>query len=185
MSTGVLESIDRLFADKGAEHYGEGVTQREHALQSALCAEAEGAPETLVVAALLHDVGHFLHPDAQAAADKGVSDRHEHIGAGWLAAGGFPPEVTEPIRLHVDAKRYLCRAEPDYQAELSLASRKSLEAQGGTFDDVDAAAFAARAHADAAIRLRRWDEAAKVVGKPTPDWAHYRDAAARVLAARP
>lgn len=181
--SGVLARIDALYAGKGGDHYGEGVSQMDHALQSAMLAEADGAADALVVAALLHDIGHFLHPDAQAAADRGVSDRHEHIGAGWLAEGGFAAEVTEPIRLHVDAKRYLCAAEPGYRAGLSAASRRSLDAQGGTFDTAAADQFTALPYAGDAVRLRRWDDSAKVVGKPTADWDHYRTTVARVLAA--
>ena len=183
MTGNVLDRIDSLYADKGSEHYGEGVSQLEHALQCALVAESAGASEALIVAALLHDIGHFLHPDAQAAADRGVSDRHEHIGAGWLAEFGFGPAVVEPIRLHVDAKRYLCRTEPEYFVTLSAASRRSLDAQGGVFAQDAADGFAALPYAEDATRLRRWDEAAKVIGKPTPDWAHYCDTVARVLAA--
>jgi len=178
----VLERIEALYAEKGSEHYGEGVSQIEHALQSALVAETEGASETLIVAALLHDIGHLLHPDAQSAADRGVSDRHEFIGAGWLAEGGFGAGVIEPIRLHVDAKRYLCRVESKYRASLSAASQRSLDAQGGIFDTAAADRFAALPYAGDALRLRRWDEAAKVFGKPTPDWDHYRQTISRVLA---
>ncbi len=158
--------LDLLELLGGSAYHGEPVTQLEHALQAATAAERAGAAPTLVAAALLHDVGHLLPAtDAPAA--------HEEVGACWLAAF-FGPEVVEPIRLHVPAKRYLCFAEADYLAGLSAASLASLRVQGGPFTPSEAEDFRRGPHAAAALALRRWDEAAKVPGLATPGMAHFR-----------
>ncbi|OAB55852.1 hypothetical protein AY600_20040 [Phormidium willei BDU 130791] len=175
--------LDRVFAlydARGDERYGEAITQREHALQCGLCAEAEDAGDALVTAAVLHDVGHLLHRDTQASYDRGADDRHEALAAKALA-GLFGPEVVEPIRLHVAAKRYLCFADPAYHAGLSPTSQMSLRLQGGPMSAEEAAAFRAEPGAEAAVRLRRWDEAGKVPGRQTPGLAHYRRIAERCV----
>jgi phosphonate degradation associated HDIG domain protein len=156
-----------LYAEKGGKEYGERVTQTAHALQSAALAEAEQAPPPLVVASLLHDIGHLL---AKQVDD--VDDRHEHIAAGYLARI-FGPAVSEPIRLHVDAKRWLCACEPGYFATLSAASVRSLALQGGPFSPEEAAAFRLRPYAGEAIRLRRWDDLAKIPDAKTKKLGAY------------
>lgn len=162
-----------LYAQSGTAQYGgERVSQLEHALQCAFLAEVEGQPLALVCAALLHDVGHLLHQFGPAPAERGIDDRHEAIGAGVLATW-FPAAVSEPVRLHVNAKRYLCTVDSGYFGRLSAASVRSLGLQGGIFDAAEAAAFLARPHAPAAVCLRKWDEAAKVPGLETPDLAHF------------
>jgi phosphonate degradation associated HDIG domain protein len=167
------DEILRLFETRGcAEYHGEAVSQAEHALQAAHLAEAENAPDALVVAALLHDVGHLISGHEEDAADQGIDDRHEFAGAAWLSHH-FGPDVVEPIRLHVAAKRYLCAAEPDYFSGLSPASRLSLELQGGPFQRDELAAFEANPHHRAAVRLRRWDDTAKVPGLAVPGLEHY------------
>lgn len=173
MTADIIEEIFALFARRGGAHYGEGVTQTEHALQAALAAETSGARPTLVTAALLHDLGHLLQETPEDIAERGVDTEHESVASAWLSRH-FGPEVTEPIRLHVLAKRYLCRAERDYWDLLSPASKLSLKLQGGPLSEAEAAAFRAGAHAEAAIALRRWDDQAKVVGMKTPDLDHYR-----------
>jgi [1-hydroxy-2-(trimethylamino)ethyl]phosphonate dioxygenase len=171
-----VDEVRELFEGAGGRQYGgERVTQLAHALQCAAAAEAAGAPAPLVVAALLHDVGHLVHDLGPRPAGRGIDDRHEERGAEWLARW-FGPDVTELVRLHVDAKRYLCAAEPGYFRGLSPASVCSLALQGGSFDDGGAAAFIVAPHAANAVRLRRWDEAAKVAGLTTPDLAHFEDA---------
>ena len=179
-----MESLDKLFdvleRAGGAQYGQECVTQLAHALQCAQLAEQEGASPGTVVAALLHDVGHLIHDLGENAALRGIDDRHEHSGAGVLGRW-FGPEVVEPVRLHVDAKRWLCQAEPEYFDTLSPASVRSLKLQGGIFSADEADAFLAQPHAGAAVAVRRWDDRAKVEGLPTPTLAHYRTIAERVL----
>ena len=173
-----LAEIEALYARHGGESYGEGVTMLQHALQTAALALAEGADDSLVVAALLHDVGHFLQPTD----DSYGYHKHDRSGGAWLAKR-FGPAVSEPVRLHVAAKRYLCAAEPGYLEQLSAASQQSLALQGGPFDAATAADFRAVPGAAAAIQLRRWDDRAKVAGLATPDLAHFCHYVAAAIAA--
>jgi phosphonate degradation associated HDIG domain protein len=152
-----LREIARLYATRGGLSYGEGVSQLEHALQSAALAEAAGARSAAVAGALLHDVGHLLSGEAESAA---VDLRHEAKGAQMLA-GLFGPDVRGPIALHVAAKRYLCAREPGYHEALSTASQASLALQGGAFDEAGADAFERRPFWREAVALRRWDDLAK------------------------
>jgi predicted HD phosphohydrolase len=142
-------------------------------LQSAHAAERDGAGPTLVAAALLHDYGHLIHDHPEDAADRGLDTRHEEVAFEFLSRH-FGPEVAEPIRLHVAAKRYLCAVEPSYRAALSPASVHSLELQGGPYGLEEVAAFAASPHADAAVRLRRYDDIGKEPELETPGLEHYR-----------
>jgi len=169
-----IDEIFELLRTRGEELYGrEAVTQREHALQCALEAQEAGADDALVAAALLHDIGHLIDPDFDTEADETVDLRHEVKGANYLQQW-FPAAVTEPIRLHVPAKRYLAAVEPGYFETLSPASVHSLDLQGGRFSAAEAADFAAQPHAEASIALRRWDDRAKRPQRPTPDLEHYR-----------
>ncbi|MBO6784626.1 MAG: HD domain-containing protein [Alphaproteobacteria bacterium] len=168
----MLEEIEAIFAAHGDARYSEVVTQRQHALQCAQQAETAGSDSALVTAALLHDIGHMLHKHGPEPAARGIDDRHEDIGAGWLAKR-FPPSVTEPVRMHVDAKRYLCAVEPDYFETLSLASVRSLELQGGPMSRHEAAVFEALPYASDAVALRRWDEGGKVADARTPALEDY------------
>ena len=158
-----LDLLQDLFRRFGSLAYGEEVTQEQHALQCATAASERGAPPALVAAAFLHDVGHMLHRDAAAALQQGVDDRHEILGARFLARW-FGRAVVAPIELHVEAKRYLCATEPDYHRELSTISRRTLELQGGPMSEVEATAFIARPFATDAIRLRRYDDEGKQQG---------------------
>jgi phosphonate degradation associated HDIG domain protein len=170
-----VDGILAAYAARGGERYGERVTQLDHALQCAQLAAAEGAPESLVLAALLHDYGHLIENRGAPAEARGVDGEHEALGAATLSLG-FGEAVTRPIALHVAAKRYLCAAEPGYFASLSPASRLSLDLQGGVFSVAEAAAFAALPYASEATRLRRWDDDGKVAGMTdTPPLASYRD----------
>jgi gamma-butyrobetaine dioxygenase len=166
--------LAELFLSEGAQDYlGEPVTQAAHMLQTATLAERDGAPPELVAAALLHDVGHFTGAVTGRQLMSGTDNRHSEVGADWLAQW-FGPRVIEPIRLHVAAKRYLCAVEPDYAATLSPASVFSLSIQGGPMREAEAGDFAASPYGQAACRLRRWDDAAKRPGAPTPPFGHYR-----------
>lgn len=168
----ITEEIETLFSEHGNNRYSEVVTQAEHALQCAKLAEMAGSDNALIVAALLHDIGHMLHKLGPEPAAKGIDDRHEAVGAGWLARA-FGPAVTEPIRMHVDAKRYLCAVDPDYFDTLSPASVRSLQLQGGPMNAEEVASFDENPHFSAAVQLRRWDEAAKVAGERTPSFSYY------------
>jgi phosphonate degradation associated HDIG domain protein len=177
----VVNQIAELFEHQGrAEYFGEAVSEAEHALQSANLADREGADDALVAAALLHDVGHLLHGLGEDVADRGVDARHEDVGHAWLARW-FGPAVSEPVRLHVAAKRYLCATDPAYLGELSPASRRSLDLQGGPFTPTEVAEFERDPHHAAAVRLRHWDDAAKVPGLSVPPLEHYRGRLARLL----
>ena len=170
----IVDQLIELLRTKGARQYGgERVSQCEHALQTVTLAEQEKAPPALIAAALLHDIGHLLHEEGEQPALRGIDDQHEAIGANYLLPA-FGPAVAGPVRLHVPAKRYLCTTDPSYFAGLSPGSVRSLALQGGPFTWKEAAEFRALPFAEEAIRLRRWDEAAKVPGGATPDLEHYR-----------
>jgi phosphonate degradation associated HDIG domain protein len=168
----------------GATYLGEQVSQTAHALQAAWAAEQAGAAGVMIAAALLHDVGHVLHDLPEAGALDDRHDAHEERGAGWLARH-FGPDVVEPVRLHVAAKRFLCATDPAYRRLLSEASLRSLELQGGPFAADEAAAFARGPYAEAAVALRRFDEQAKIPGLSTPDLEHFRPVLEKARAARP
>lgn len=168
-----VEKILNLFRERGDSEYGgEPVTQLEHALQCATLAESEGAEASLIAAALLHDVGHLLHQLPDDAPDQGIDDAHEELGYRFLART-FGDDVAEPVRLHVPAKRYLCATDAEYLSKLSEPSVVSLQLQGGAMDDAEVAKFEAGPFAKDAIRLRRWDDEAKVVDLKTPTLDHF------------
>lgn len=174
-----LDRIATLFATLGQRAYsGEPVSQLEHALQSAMFAQADGAAEPLVAAALLHDIGHLVNDEGDTPSERGIDDLHQFHGAHFLRAL-FGREVLEPIRLHVQAKRYLCAVRPGYLAALSPDSQRSLVLQGGPFDAASAEAFSQTAFAGDAVRLRLWDDAAKVAGLATPTFSSLRPLLAR------
>jgi len=174
----IIDEIAAIFDRRGGEAYlGERVSMRDHMLQAAYSAEQSGASDEVVVAALLHDVGHLVNDVADAQrGDPGALEQvdfvHEEAGARWLSAG-FGPEVTEPVRLHVAAKRYLCAVEPTYFAALSPASVHTLSLQGGPMGADEVAVFAAGPHAEAAVALRRFDDTGKSEGDPTPDLDYF------------
>ena len=144
----------------------------EHALQCAFQAEKEGVPDSLVVAALLHDIGHLLHGLQEDIAEHGEDARHEEAGAAWLSER-FDSDVVEPVRLHVPAKRYLCAVDPGYLQGLSRASVQSLRLQGGPFTTQGARAFETLPYYREATQLRRWDDAAKIPGLEVPGLEQY------------
>lgn len=173
-SAAVRDVLD-LFARYGDRHYGEDVTQTSHACQAAAAAVADDAGDSAVAAALLHDVGHLLRLDAGFDVDD-VGPAHETVGARWLTER-FGPTVAAPVALHVQAKRYLCAVEATYAASLSEASTASLVVQGGAMRADEAQRFAAGLWADAAVALRRRDDAAKdaevIVGRDVPGVEDY------------
>jgi len=177
----VLDDLERLFAGEGAEEYlGEKVTMAQHMLQAGACAEESGAPDHLVAAALLHDIGHFHGVLRGTDLMNGQDNRHSDTGADYLAQW-FGSDVTEPVRMHVAAKRYLCAVDPAYVDELSEASVFTLQVQGGPMSAEEVVNFeASPAHSDG-VAVRRWDDEAKDPDRPTPSFAHFRPVLARLL----
>lgn len=161
-----LEKILEILKNRGHEQYGkEAVSQLEHALQCATLAQNAGSSPELITASLLHDFGHLIHDLGE---DSDRDDRHEYRAIPPLKQL-FAEAVTEPIRLHVKAKRYLCATQPQYRENLSPASQLSLELQGGIFSTEEAIAFMGQPHAEEAVKLRLWDDSAKVVNCKTPN----------------
>ncbi|KWA69451.1 phosphohydrolase [Burkholderia ubonensis] len=176
-----LEEIRSLYQEHGHVAYsGEPVTQLEHALQSGLLAEEAGADDALVAAAFLHDLGHLLNRQGETPSARGIDDLHQYYVLPFLRPL-LPDAVLEPIRLHVDAKRCLCRTDAGYFESLSPDSVRSLALQGGVFSEEAAAAFLRRPFAEDALRLRRWDDMAKAEGRATPDLDHYMEIVARQM----
>ncbi|HWZ58095.1 MAG TPA: HD domain-containing protein [Gemmatimonadaceae bacterium] len=185
MSDEIVDRILTLFAERGdAAYIGEAVSQTEHALQTAHLAEAAGSPATLIAAALVHDIGHLVDDHAEDSAERGVDARHEALGSRWLARY-FGPAVVVPGALHVAAKRYLCAVDPHYLSRLSPASVQSLGLQGGPMDRAEVEAFDAAPYAADAVRLRRWDDEAKIVGWSVPPLEHYRAVLVQALSDAP
>ena len=152
----------------GQSFYDEVVTQLEHALQCGNQALLAGADDWQVTAALLHDLGHFLLDEHDQQAGFLAQDQfHEDVGADLLEKY-FPAEVCVPIRMHVPAKRYLCTVDAEYHDQLSLASQRSLELQGGKLSESEKAEMDASPHLDRALVLRRWDDLAKKPDMQTP-----------------
>jgi [1-hydroxy-2-(trimethylamino)ethyl]phosphonate dioxygenase len=175
-----IDEVLTLYERYGARTYDEVLSQLAHAEQTAALAGAADADDQVVVAALLHDVGHLLEMASRdGARDRSVDHRHESVGAAWLASM-FGPGVTAPIALHVRAKRYLCAVEPTYHDQLSAGSIASLERQGGPLSQAEVAAFEANAGWQGAVALRRWDDQAKVLGLQVAPIESYRPLLERV-----
>ena len=169
------DEIIQLFRDHGSDAYfGEDVSQEEHALQAAHLAASQGASNTLVAASLLHDIGHLLAGYKEDAAQHGIDDAHEDVGYRWLQQH-FGDSVAEPVRLHVSAKRYLCAVDTDYLSGLSPASVLSLGLQGGPFTAGEIQEFESNPYFAEAVRLRKWDDEAKIPGLPVPGIEQYRE----------
>jgi phosphonate degradation associated HDIG domain protein len=176
-----IDEILHLFETRGSAAYlGEPLSQREHALQAAHLAELDRASDELVAASLLHDIGHLLGPDQDDPAEC-IDAFHEEKGYTWLARH-FRPEVFEPVRLHVIAKRYLCAVNPGYHQLLSPASIHSLELQGGPLTADEIQRFEANAFNKDAVKLRCWDDRAKIPMIQSPGPQHYASTLRRVLA---
>jgi phosphonate degradation associated HDIG domain protein len=167
----VADALVGVYERRGDRRYDEVVTQTDHGLQTAASAIAADADRSLVVAAFLHDIGHLLldTPDEVGSTDH----HHEDVGSRFLA-NWFDARACEPIRLHVAAKRYLCTTEPGYLDALSPASVASLELQGGAMSAAEVHSFESQPSHHDACRLRRWDDAAKVIGAPSPTLADMR-----------
>ena len=167
-----INEIRSFFDQRGHLAYGEGVTELQHALQTASLAERDDAPNNLIVAALLHDIGHLLHGLPEDVAEQGIDGLHEQIGEKWLKQR-FGPEISQPVRLHVTAKRYQCTVNPDYLEQLSPASTKSFVLQDGKMDEDEITAFERNPFFKDALQLRTWDDNAKNPKATTPLLEHY------------
>ncbi|MDZ4659420.1 MAG: HD domain-containing protein [Bythopirellula sp.] len=177
----LVDKIAKLFHERGSSLYGgEAVTQEEHALQAAMLAEENGDDAAGITAALLHDVGHLLHDLPSDAPDSGVDDVHEKLAYEWLSKY-FGPDVCEPVRLHVAAKRYLCAVDLEYHDSLSEPSRQSLALQGGPFNEAEIQEFESHPYFEQSIRLRHWDDLAKIADLPTADLPHFLTYVAQML----
>ena len=182
-----MAPVDRIFSifqQHGHRHYGENVSELEHALQTAEFAKQSGESDTIVLSCLLHDYGHMLHDLGEEIAQHGVDARHEVIGA-RLLQDLFPEVILEPIRQHVAAKRYLCWKIPTYAQELSESSRLSLQLQGGPMNDAEAQNFETNPHFAACLKVRRYDDMGKVPGMQTADLESYRGLINRFLLESP
>ena len=183
----ITEEIFALYEQHGGREYaGEKVSQLEHMFQAAQLAEQEGYPEDVILAAFLHDIGHIC----VSAGETGEMDGfgivdHEDIGADFLAGKGFSKRVVRLVESHVAAKRYLTYKDPAYYGQLSEASKKTLEYQGGPMIEEEAAAFEQYPLFDLIIRMRKWDEQAKVEHQPLPDLIPYRQMMTRHLGSLP
>jgi phosphonate degradation associated HDIG domain protein len=173
-SATTVDEVLALYERYGGRNYDEVLSQLAHAEQTAALARAAGASQEVVVAALLHDVGHILEmAERDGARDRSVDHRHEPVGAAWLASL-YGPGVTAPIALHVRAKRYLCAVEPEYHDGLSAGSVASLERQGGPLTADEVTAFEANPGWEGAVALRRWDDEAKVLDLEVAPIESYR-----------
>jgi phosphonate degradation associated HDIG domain protein len=170
----ITEEILAIFQRRGAgEYFGERVSMTEHALQAAHFARIAAAPPGLIVAALLHDIGHLVEDVPSDIADWTLDAHHEEVGSRWLAER-FGPEVSEPVRLHVPAKRYLLATDPRYFAKLSPASVITLKLQGGPMAPDEVGKFESERFYREAVRVRQWDDQGKVAGLATPGVEDYR-----------
>ncbi|MGB3513291.1 MAG: phosphonate degradation HD-domain oxygenase [Microcoleaceae cyanobacterium] len=168
-----LETIIKILSLKGdCKYTQESVTQLQHALQCATLAEACGASKELITACLFHDIGHLVHNLGEDGGNRRFNNHHEYLSVKYLKHL-FGKAITEPILLHVEAKRYLCAIKPDYFSTLSPASQINLELQGGVFSPQTAAQFIHKPYAKEAVQLRMWDNQAKVIGKKTPDLKYF------------
>ncbi len=174
--TTLIDQIEQLYADKGCGQYGEAISQLQHALQCAEMARQAEASNEMIAAALLHDIGHLLE-DSDSEYGNADADR---IGARFLQPH-FSKQVSEPIRLHAQAKRYLCSVEAHYVASLSAASRYSLKLQGGLMEQDEVEDFRAEPFFPLAIKLRRWVEESKQAGLAAGCFSDYRVALERAL----
>jgi gamma-butyrobetaine dioxygenase len=176
-----VDRIAALFEGAGSQDYlGEDVTMAEHMLQAGTLALDDGAPDALVAAALLHDVGHFAGAVSGRELMAGTDNNHDATGADWLARW-FGPDVCEPVRLHVAAKRYLCAVDPSYRDRLSRASVYTMSVQGGPMDEAEVRAFESSPYAQDAVAVRRWDDQAKDPSSPARAFDEFRPILGRLL----
>jgi phosphonate degradation associated HDIG domain protein len=173
-SSEIVSQVFALYAERGHQTYGEDVTESQHALQCATFARQNGESPAIVAACLLHDYGHLVHDLGENIADQGVDAHHETLGANRLRKL-FKPDVVEPVRLHVAAKRYLCWKESGYYDGLSEASQQSLGLQGGPMTDEEGRQFEEHPFYQSAVILRKYDDMGKVTDMKTLDFEDFRN----------
>ena len=177
----IVDFIGDIFSRRGADSYlGEEVTMSQHMLQGAYMAERSGARDELIAAALLHDIGHYTSEFPEDALEKGVNNYHDSAGAAVLAPF-FPQIVTDCVRYHVGAKRYLCATDPSYFDRLSDASIHSLKLQGGPMSNDEVEAFEENPNLEDILQVRFWDEDGKDPNLETPSFEHYAPVLQRVV----
>jgi len=176
------ELFDLYEKHGGAEYAGEKISQLEHMAQAAQLAEEEGYDEEVILAAFFHDIGHIAVAESGDNGMDGFGIRdHEEIGAEFLKGKGYSKKIVRLVESHVEAKRYLTRRDPAYYDQLSEASKKTLEYQGGPMSEEEADAFEQYPLFELIVKMRRWDEQAKIEHKPLPDLARYREMSAHHL----
>ena len=169
----IVDEIINKYQNNNSLYIGEKVTMTEHMIQTAMLAEENQSPASLICACLLHDYGHFIIEDPDRLVSKSVDGKHEDIGFNFLK-NYFKPEVVEPIKLHVQAKRYLCRKKSYWNA-LSNASKISLKFQGGIMNDDEAKKFVSLKFYNNAILLRKYDDEGKIPNAEMKKIEEYRD----------
>ena len=169
----MINDVISIYAKWGTHTYDEQLSQMDHAIQCAALAQQSGASDNLIIASLLHDIGHLLELESKSGnVNIEIDDKHESTGTRYLARS-FGSGVTAPIALHVDAKRYLCAVEPTYFDTLSEGSVRSLELQGGPMMDEEARRFEGLAGFKDAVSLRRWDEQGKILDLEVAPFSAY------------
>ena len=177
----IVAFIGDIFERRGAESYlGEQVTMSEHMLQGAELAELAGGSDEIIAAALLHDIGHYTNEFPDDALAQGIDNHHDEAGAAILSEF-FPPIVTDCVRYHVAAKRYLCATHTEYFGKLSEASVHTLSLQGGPMNDKEVTDFEKNPHLSDIVQVRYWDDQGKVPNHVTPNFAHYAPMLQRVV----
>jgi len=170
----IAEEIIDHINKHGEEQYGENITQKEHALQSALLAKKDGNEDEVVIAALLHDIGHLIVDDENGQMEENLGMKnHELIGAKYLKRKGFSDLVCSLIEGHVAAKRYLTFKNPEYYHQLSDASKKTLVHQGGVMTPDEAYHFETQATFKLNLKMREWDDQGKVENIELPEMESF------------
>jgi phosphonate degradation associated HDIG domain protein len=175
----IVNEVFALYEQHGDEDYiGEPVSQIEHMSQAAALAQAEGYDDEVVLAAFFHDIGHLCAAGAEVGSMDGMGNiDHEKLGADYLLDRGFSPRLANLVSGHVIAKRYLTYKYPEYFDKLSPASRATLNFQGGVMSGEEALAFEANPDADLIIRMRYWDDEAKVQNAAVNNIAYLKQIA--------
>jgi predicted HD phosphohydrolase len=179
----IIEEILGAYETGGDLDYGENISMREHMLQTACLAEQGGNEERIIVAALLHDYGHLVCDQPNNIFAEGSDNFHETVGARALESW-FDEGIVGAIRLHVDAKRYLCAANPKYLAKLSDASITTLGVQGGPMNREEMVGFREQVGYEMALTIRVYDDLGKEPRMLRPKLPHYVPMLRRCLSAR-